>query len=71
MFKKEVAFFGEPAFTSPSSVLKTYLVCLHDQSKSGFFGGPAFFQPISFFLETSDCSDWLDKIRPSKKATLF
>jgi len=20
--------------------------CLHDQNKSGFFGGPAFFQPI-------------------------
>jgi len=22
------------------------LACLHVQSKSGFFGGPAFFQPI-------------------------
>jgi len=22
------------------------LACLHDQNKSGFFGGPAFFQPI-------------------------
>jgi len=22
------------------------LVCLHDQNKSGFFGGPAFIQPI-------------------------
>jgi len=22
---------------------KTYLACLHDQYKSGFFGGPAFY----------------------------
>jgi len=28
-----------------------YLVCLHDQNKSGFFGGPAFFPPIKEFLE--------------------
>jgi len=25
---------------------RTVLACLHDQNKSGFFGGPAFFQPI-------------------------
>jgi len=25
------------------------LACLHDQNKSGFFGGPAFFQPIRAF----------------------
>jgi len=44
--------------------LPTLLACLHDQSKSGYFGGPA-------FENFSDCSDWLDKCRPSKKATFI
>jgi len=25
------------------------IACLHDQTKSGFFGGPAFFQPLRVF----------------------
>jgi len=25
------------------------VACLHDQNKSGFFGGPAFFHPIRAF----------------------
>jgi len=45
------------------------LACSHDQSKSGFFGRPAFFQPIKAFQNFLNCSDWLDKSRPSKKAT--
>jgi len=24
----------------------SYIACLHDKNKSGFFGGPAFIQPI-------------------------
>jgi len=28
---------------------KLDIVCLHDQNKSGFFGGPAFSQPIRAF----------------------
>jgi len=27
-------------------LLRTHLTCLHDQNKSGFFGGSAFIQPI-------------------------
>jgi len=27
----------------------TLVACLHDQKKSGSFGGPAFFQPIRAF----------------------
>jgi len=39
------------AFSSQSKVIKAnaerdYTACLHDQNKSGFFGGPAFIQPI-------------------------
>jgi len=30
--------------------LRSYLLaCLHDQNKSGFFGGPTIFQPIRAF----------------------
>jgi len=28
------------------------LACLHDQHKSGFFGGPAFIQPIKSNLKS-------------------
>jgi len=28
---------------------KEYLACLHDQNKSGCFGGPAYFQSIRAF----------------------
>jgi len=37
-----------------------HLACLHDQNKSGFFGGQAFFHPIRAF-ENFYCSDWLEK----------
>jgi len=52
-------------------VTETHLACLHDQNKSGFFGGPAFFLPSDLFDNFSDCSDWPDKSRPSKKPLLF
>jgi len=45
------------------------LACLHDQSKIGVFEEPAFFSQSGLFENFSDCSIWLDKSRPSKKAT--
>jgi len=45
------------------------IACLHDQNKAGFFGGRLFFSQSGLFENFSDCSDWLDKSRPSKKAT--
>jgi len=47
----------------------THITSLHEQNKSVFFGGPASFLPIRAFRKLSDCSDWLDKSRPSKNAT--
>jgi len=35
------------------------------------FGGPAFFSQSELFENVSNCFDWLDKSRPSKKATLI
>jgi len=37
------------AYWVPTGLKKPVLACLHDQNKSGFFGGPAFFQPITAF----------------------
>jgi len=52
-----------------NSIIACLLACLHDQNKSGFFGEPDFFQPIRELFENFlNCSDWLDKSRPSKKA---
>jgi len=48
--------------------LPGHIACLHDQNKSGFFGGPAFIQPIKSNLNFQS-SDWLEKSRPSKEAT--
>jgi len=31
--------------------LTTDIACLHDQNKSGYFGGPAFIQPIRAILK--------------------
>jgi len=44
------------------------LACLHDQNKSGFLGGRLFSSQSGLFKNFSDCSDWLDKSRLSKKA---
>jgi len=48
--------------------LKLFIAYLHDQNKSGFFRGPVLFQPIRLFENFLDCSDWMDKSRPSKKS---
>jgi len=45
------------------------LACLHDQNKSSFFGGSAFCTQSELFEYFLNCSDWMDKSRPSKKAT--
>jgi len=47
------------------------LACLHDQDKSGFSGGPAYIQPIRAIWKALKKFRWLEKSRPSKKATLF
>jgi len=44
---------------------------LHDQSKSAFLEGQLFSNQSGLFENFSDCSDWLDKSRPSKKPLLF
>jgi len=49
--------------------LFTFLEAFLEGFFGGFFGGPAFFQPIRVFENISDFSDWLEKSRPSKKAT--
>jgi len=42
---------------------------LHDQNKSGFLEGRLFSNQSKLFENFTDCSDWLDKSQPSKKAT--
>jgi len=46
-----------------------YIVCLHDQNKSGFFEGPAFNQPIKAIYNLFKELRLAGKSRPSKKAT--
>jgi len=50
-------------------VLFPQLACLNDQNKSGFLEGRPFSSQSGLFENFSDCSVWLDKSRPSKKAT--
>jgi len=38
-------------------------------TKVAFLEGRLFFSQSGLFENFSDCSDWLDKSRPSKKAT--
>jgi len=45
------------------------LACLHNLNKRGFFGGPAFIQQSEKSEKFSKSPDWLEKSRPSKKAT--
>jgi len=47
--------------------LLIFLACLHDHNKSSFFGGSAFSSLSELFDYFLNCSDWLDKSRPSKK----
>jgi len=47
--------------------VKTVLAGLHDQNKSGFFGGPAFFQPIKAFLKLQNVRiGWIKSGPPIK-----
>jgi len=41
------------------------------ENRNGFFGGPAFSSQSELFESFSNCHDWLNKSRPSKKATCF
>jgi len=40
------------------------LACLHDQNKSGFFGGPAFIQPIRAICNVFK-KTWLAEKKPA------
>jgi len=46
-----------------------YIACLHDQNKSGFLEGRLLSSQSEQSKKFSKSSDWLKKIRPSKKAT--
>jgi len=52
-----------------NKIFITDIACLHDQNISGFFEGPAFNQQSEQFKVHSKNFDWLEKSRPSKKAT--
>jgi len=52
-------------------LLLVLLACLHDQNKSGFFGGPAFISQSEESEKFSKSPDWLEESRPSKKPLLF
>jgi len=45
------------------------LTCLHDQNKSGFLEGRLFSSQSELYEYFLNCSDWLGKSQPSKKAT--
>jgi len=47
------------------------LACLHDQNKSGFFGGPAFIQPIREILNFVKALIGWKKTGPPKKPLLL
>jgi len=67
----QFAHCGTDRLTTLSLDHSTQLACLHDQNKSGFFGGPAFSSQSELFDNFSDCFDWPDKSRASKKPLLF
>jgi len=59
--------FAPSVFEVPS--FWTTISCLHDQNKSGFLEGRLFSSQSELFEHFFNCSDWLDKSRPSKKAS--
>jgi len=48
---------------------KTYIACLHDQNKSVFLKGRLLSSQSEQFEKFSKSPNWLEKSRPSKKAT--
>jgi len=65
-------FYGLPLICLFIHYTSLQLASLHDQSKSGFFGGPDMLSSKSErFEKNSKSSDWLEKIWPSKKATFI
>jgi len=46
-----------------------HVACLHDQNKSGFLAGRLLSSQLEQFEKFSKDYDWLEKSRPSKKAT--
>jgi len=54
---------------TPTTLVTNQTACLHDQNKSSFLEGRLFSSQPGLFKTFSGCFDWLDKSRPSKKAT--
>jgi len=50
--------------------LTTPIACLHDQNKSGFYGGPAFIQPIRAIWKVFKKS-WLARKKPALQKSHF
>jgi len=51
--------------------MNQHLACLHDQNKSGFFGGPAFIQPIRAICSFLKALIGWKKASPPKKPLLL
>jgi len=49
--------------------IRLRIACLHDQNKSGILDGRLFSSQSELSEYFLSWSDWLDKNRPSKKAT--
>jgi len=63
---------SELGFTTEYRIqLKKYIKPAYNVHKSGFVKRPAFSSQSELFKSFLNCFDWLDKTRPSKKATSF
>jgi len=51
-------------------LLVAVLACSYDQNKTGFLEGRLFSSQPELFEYFLNCSDWLDKSRPSKKTSI-
>jgi len=58
-------------FRTLSDLREELIACLHDQNKSGFFGGPAFFQPFRAFRKLQIALIGWIEADPPKKPLLF
>jgi len=60
-----VVFYGRP-------LTRALIACLHASKRSGIFGGGRLLSnQLEQFKKLSKTSNWLEKIRPSKKSASF
>jgi len=67
--RRQVWFPGRVEPNKHTAMFSKQLACLHDQNRSGFFGGPAFIQPIRAIWKVFKKPGLAGKKRPFKKAT--